>query len=54
MVRTVYTNVRQEILGISNYNAMSRLEQDMGAEKSENTVPKNIMPTDCSSALRTC
>jgi len=34
MVSIVYANLKQEILDISDANAMPRLKQDMRAEKS--------------------
>lgn len=57
MVRVVYINVRQEILGISIYSAVSRLKQDPRAENSVfeepkgklHTVYKNITPSSAPS-----
>ena len=54
MVRTIYTNLRETDFSYKHYNVMSRLKQDMRAEKSAfeqhkgkfYIICENTMPTD--------
>lgn len=50
MVRTIYTNLKQEILGIKHYNTISSLKQDGGAENQHfNNTRVNF--TQCTTTL---